>query len=134
MAVGGVRGSGGGRRRGAGALLARPGRSAWGWRRRRIAAVLTGGLLGVGVPVRLLVPGAGEDLRRELSRGLAGVSDIELPYSGQPWTRFGILAGAPLALAAASSPRSGPPGEGRGRPRDRAGRLVVLYGVAVTWK
>ena len=68
-----------------------------------------------------LVPGGWDELEAELSRGLAGVSQIDTPYAGSdPWTRLGILAAVPLAVSLAMLFAFWPAGSGR------AGRAIGL--------
>lgn len=99
------------------------------------AAMLTGGLLALGIPLASLVPGGGDDLGAELSVGLAGVSQIDTPYGGpDPWTRFGILAAVPLGVSLAMLAAFWPIGEGRlGRALGLA-LLILLYATSVTWE
>ena len=53
-------------------------------------AAVAAGLLLVGVPARFLPPVGWDDLRAELDAGLAGVSQVELPYAGGgTWTGSG---------------------------------------------
>ena len=98
-------------------------------------AMLTGGLLAIGIPLASLVPGGGEDLPAQLSRGLAGVSQIDTPYDGpDPWTRFGILAAVPLGVSLAMLSAFWPAGEGRAGRAIGLGVLILLYGISVTWE
>ncbi len=98
-------------------------------------AMLTGGLVAIGIPLASLVPGGGEDLPAQLSRGLGGVSQIDTPYDGpDPWTRFGILAAVPLAVSLAMLAAFWPAGEGRAGRAIGLGVLVFLYGTSVTWE
>ena len=86
---------------------------------RRIAAALAAFLLAAalalaaaGLPVRLLPPGAWDELGAELDRGLSGIRTVEWPYAGdEDWVRLVILLGRP----------------GRARAR---GRARVLAGPA----
>ena len=97
--------------------------------------MLTGGLLAIGIPLDSLVPGAGDDLGAQLSRGLAGVSQIDTPYDGpDPWTQYGILAAVPLAVSVAMLAAFWPAGEGRAGRAVGLGVLVLLYGGSVTWE
>ena len=51
-------------------------------------------------PLRLLPPGAWDELGAELDRGLSGIRTVEWPYAGdEAWVRLVILLGAPLVLA-----------------------------------
>lgn len=98
-------------------------------------AMLTGGLLAVGIPLASIVPGGGEGLLTQISRGLEGVSEIDTPYDGpDPWTRFGILAAVPLAVSVAMLAAFWPAGEGRAGRAIGLGVLVLLYGTSVTWE
>ena len=65
-----------------------------------VVASTAAGLVAIGIPMRLLGPGAWDDLRRELDRGFAGLDgDVEYPYAGgNDWARLVLLAGLPLAL------------------------------------
>ena len=97
--------------------------------------MLTGGLLAIGIPLASLVPGGGEDLPAQLSRGLAGVSQIDTPYDGpDPWTRFGILAAVPLGVSVAMLAAFWPAGSGRAGRAIGLGALILLYGTSVTWE
>ena len=101
-----------------------------------VAAAVAAGFLATGVPARLLAPGAWGELRANLDVGLAGISQVDLPYAGESaWTRLGILLAAPLTLAVASAVAFWP---NRRRPNLRRGvaltLLVALYAVAVTWE
>ncbi len=101
-----------------------------------VVAAVAAGLLAAGVPARLLAPGAWGELRANLDAGLAGISQVDLPYAGESvWTRLGILLAAPLTLAAAAAVEFWPH---RRRPNLRRGAalamLVALYAVSVTWE
>jgi protein-glutamine gamma-glutamyltransferase len=101
-----------------------------------VVAALAAGFLAAGVPARLLAPGGWGELRANLDAGLAGISQVDLPYAGvSAWTRIGILLAAPLTLVAAAAVAYWP---GRRRPALRRGialtLLVALYAVSVTWE
>lgn len=97
---------------------------------------LLAGLLAIGIPARLLAPGAWGELRAALDAGLAGVSQLELPYEGGAnWTRLGILLAAPLVLTLAAAIAFWPSRAGAAVRRWVAlALLVALYAVAVTWE
>jgi transglutaminase-like putative cysteine protease len=98
-------------------------------------AMFIGGLLAIGIPLASLVPGGGEDLPAQLSRGLAGVSELDTPYDGpDPWTRLGILAAVPMAVSLATLAAFWPAGEGRAGRAVGLGVLILLYGISVTWE
>ena len=88
----------------------------------------------VGLPVRLLPPGAWDELGAELDRGLSGISTVEWPYSGDDeWVRLVILLAAPAALVAAAALAFWPTHRGRGVLRALGLlALLALYGTAVT--
>ncbi len=99
-------------------------------------AAVVAGLLATGVSARLLPPGGWGELRGELDAGLAGVSQLDLPYAGRAeWTRLGILLAAPVTLAIAAAVAFWP---SRARSRFRRALalalLIALYAVAVTWE
>lgn len=103
-----------------------------------LVATLVGGLLVTGVNARFLWPAGWDELATELGRGLAGVSQAELPYEGpDSWTGLGILLGAPLTLTLAVALAFWPLRRSGG---GRAGwilglvSLLFLYGIAVTWE
>jgi transglutaminase-like putative cysteine protease len=98
-------------------------------------AMLTGGLLAIGIPLASIVPGGGDGLLTQISRGLAGVSEIDTPYDGpDPWTRFGILAAVPLGVSLAMLAAFWPAGDGRAGRAIGLGVLILLYGISVTWE
>jgi protein-glutamine gamma-glutamyltransferase len=111
-------------------------------RRRTVAALVVAvatvaaGFLVVGIPARMLPPGGWDELWAELDAGLAGASQLELPYEGRStWTRLGILLAAPLALGLAAVVAFWPSAS-RSPVRRGAGLalLVTLYAVSVTWE
>jgi protein-glutamine gamma-glutamyltransferase len=125
---------------GAGATLAGIGRlprpRATRWALALMAAVLAlcAGLVIVGLPARLLLPGHWGELSTNVDRSLTGLTDVPVPYAGADvWTRLVILLAAPLMVGAASFAAFWP------RRRRAAGRicalvlLVGLYLVAVAW-
>ncbi len=98
-------------------------------------AVLAEGLIAVGIPGELVLPGGWDELRRELAAGLSGVSEIDTPYAGgNPWTTLGILTAVPLAIAVATTASFWPVGAGRGARATGLATLLALYGTAVTWE
>ncbi|MDQ3571524.1 MAG: DUF3488 and transglutaminase-like domain-containing protein [Actinomycetota bacterium] len=98
-------------------------------------AGLAGGLAAIGIPLRMLWPGAWGELAGQLQMGLAGISQVELPYEGADgWRRLGILAAAPLALTLAAALAFWPARRlPAGRRIAALAALLALYGVAVTW-
>lgn len=101
-----------------------------------VAAALVAGLGIAGLEVRLLAPGNWAELQAELDSGLAGVSQVELPYDGpNGWTTLGILLAAPIvvigAVALALWPSSA---AARARRTFAMVTLVALYGFSVTWE
>ncbi|MEK6229212.1 MAG: transglutaminaseTgpA domain-containing protein [Actinomycetota bacterium] len=91
-------------------------------------------LMSMGLPARLLPPGAWDDLANELDRGLAGIRTLDWPYAGPDESvRLAILLGAPLLLTIAAALSFWP--ARRGEAALRGSGLVVLlllYGTAVT--
>jgi len=125
---------------GAGAALAAIGRlprpRATRWALAAVAAGLAvlAGLVLVGLPARLLLPGHWSELSSNVSRSLNGLTDVPIPYAGADvWTRLVILLAAPLMVGVAAFAAFWP------RRRRAAGRicalvlLVGLYLVAVAW-
>jgi protein-glutamine gamma-glutamyltransferase len=99
------------------------------------AGMLVGGLLAVGIPLASLLPGGGDDLGTQLSRGLSGVSQIDTPYDGpSAWTELGIMAAVPLGVSVAMLAAFWPAGEGRTGRALGLGALVLLYATSVTWE
>ncbi len=97
-----------------------------------LAAALA--LAAAGLPVRLLPPGAWDELGPELDRGLSGIRTVEWPYSGEEdWVRLVILFAAPAVLVVAAALAFWPARRGRGLLR-ALGLIVLLalYGTAVT--
>jgi protein-glutamine gamma-glutamyltransferase len=125
---------------GAGAALAAiarlPGSRSTRW---ALAAIATGaavcfGMVMVGLPARLLLPGHWDELGANVSRSLDGIGDIPVPYAGvDAWTRLLILLAGPLVVGLAAFAAFWP------TRRRVAGRicalvlLVALYLVAVAW-
>ncbi|MGA8924896.1 MAG: transglutaminase-like domain-containing protein [Solirubrobacterales bacterium] len=92
------------------------------------------GMVVVGLPARLLLPGHWEELGANLSRSLDGVADVPVPYSGaDAWTRLAILLASPLVVGLAAFAAFWP------TRRRVAGRisalvlLVALYLIALAW-
>ncbi len=97
--------------------------------------MLAGGLLAVGIPAERLLPGGWGELQADLVSGLAGVSEIDTPYSGSSlWTRLGIAAAASLALALSMTAAFWPGGSGTIGRATGLGLLVALYATSVTWE
>ena len=124
---------------GAGALLAAIARMEPRGARWALAAVATlvaliAGMVVVGLPARLLLPGHWDELANNISRSLNGVGDVPVPYSGaDDWTRLVILLAAPLFAGLAAFVAFWPT---RRRVAGRIGALVLLVGlylVAVAW-
>ncbi len=98
-------------------------------------AMLGGGLAAIGIPLELLMPGAWDELSAELGQGLQGVSQIDTPYSGaDPWTRLGILAAAPPAIALGMLGAFWPGHAVKLARFFGLALLIALYGVSVTWE
>ena len=92
------------------------------------------GMVVVGLPARLLLPGHWDELGANLSRSLDGVADVPVPYSGaDAWTRLAILLASPLVVGLAAFAAFWP------TRRRVAGRisalvlLVALYLIALAW-
>jgi protein-glutamine gamma-glutamyltransferase len=92
------------------------------------------GLVIVGLPARMLLPGHWGELSSNVDRSLNGLTDVPVPYAGaDTWTRLVILLAAPLMVGAAAFAAFWP------QRRRAAGRiwalvlLVALYLVAVAW-
>ena len=91
-------------------------------------------VMSIGLPARLLPPGAWDELANELDRGLSGIRTVDWPYSGpDDSVRLAILLGAPVMLVAAATLTFWPIRRGAGVTR-AAGLvlLLLLYGTAVT--
>jgi protein-glutamine gamma-glutamyltransferase len=92
-----------------------------------------GAAIAVGLPARLLLPGHWGELLDNLSLGLAGIEDTEMPYDGgDVWLRLTLLSGAPLLLGLASALAFWP---ARRRAPGRIlalAALVALYAIAAT--
>ncbi len=124
---------------GAGALLAaiarlEPRGMRWALAALATLAVLCAGMVVVGLPARLLLPGHWDELGNNISRSLNGVGDVPVPYSGaDTWTRLVILLAAPLLAGLAAFVAFWPT---RRRVAGRVAALVLLVGlylVAVAW-
>lgn len=124
---------------GAGALLAaiarlEPRGLRWALAATATLAVLCAGMVVVGLPARLLLPGHWDELGQNISRSLNGVGDVPVPYSGaDDWTRLVILLAAPLFAGLAAFVAFWPT---RRRVAGRIAALVLLVGlylVAVAW-
>jgi transglutaminase-like putative cysteine protease len=125
---------------GAGAALAAIARldgsrsARWALAAAATVAAVCFGMVVVGLPARLLLPGHWDELGSNVSRSLNGVADVPVPYAGaDPWTRLVILLAGPLVIGLAAFAAFWP-------TRRRAlGRicalvlLVALYLVAVAW-
>ena len=92
------------------------------------------GMVVVGLPARLLLPGHWDELGANLSRSLDGVADVPVPYSGaDARTRLAILLASPLVVGLAAFAAFWP------TRRRVAGRisalvlLVALYLIALAW-
>lgn len=122
------------------AALIALGRSALPAPARHLAAlmvVLLGGataLVAMGLPARLLPPGAWDELGLELDRGLSGIRTVDWPYGGdEEWIRLVILLGAPLFLTLAAALTFWPVRRGAGVLRVLGLiALLAVYGTAVT--
>ncbi|MGH2987793.1 MAG: DUF3488 domain-containing protein, partial [Solirubrobacterales bacterium] len=90
-------------------------------------------MVAVGLPARLLAPGNWAELIDNLSLGLAGIEDTEMPYDGgDVWLRLTLMLGAPLLLGLAAALAFWP---ARRRTPGRILALAVLvlvYAIAVT--
>ena len=97
-------------------------------------------LAAAGMPVRLLPPGAWDELGPELDRGLSGIRTVEWPYGGdEGWVRLVILLAAPatLVLAAALAfwpVRRGADGAARARAHRAARALRHGRDRARSWR
>ncbi len=87
-----------------------------------------------GLPVRLLPPGAWDELRVELDAGLSGIRTVEWPYGGdETWVRLVILLAAPATLVVAAALAFWPARRGRAALRALGlVALLALYGTGVT--
>ena len=85
----------------------------------------------IGVPARLLVPGAWGELHHYLTAGLNAIGNNDYPYSGpNQWSRLAILFGLPLWLGLAASLAFWP--RRRAASRARTASLVVLVAAYAT--
>ena len=85
----------------------------------------------IGVPARLLVPGAWGELHHYLTAGLNAIGNNDYPYSGpNQWSRLAILFGLPLWLGLAASLAFWP--GRRAASRARTASLVVLVAAYAT--
>jgi len=114
--------------------LPRPRATRWALAALAVVLAICLGLVLVGLPARLLLPGHWDELSANVSRSLNGLTDVPIPYAGADvWTRLVILLAAPLIVGAAAFAAFWP------RRRRSAGRLcalvllVGLYLVAVSW-
>ena len=91
-------------------------------------------LVAMGLPARLLPPGAWDELAEELDRGLSGIRTVEWPYGGDDlWVRLVILLGAPLMLMISAALAFWPVRRGAGLLRALGLiALLAMYGTAVT--
>lgn len=98
-----------------------------------VAAIFFG-MVVVGLPARLVLPGHWDELAHNVSRSLTGVGDVPIPYAGaDTWTRLVILLAAPLLAGLAAFVAFWPT---RRRVAGRIGALILLVGlylVAVAW-
>jgi transglutaminase-like putative cysteine protease len=125
---------------GAGAALAaigrlpRPWATRWALAAAAAALAVVAGLVVVGLPPRLLLPGHWGELSANVDRSLNGLTDVPIPYAGaDTWTRLVILLAAPLTVGAAAFAAFWP---SRRRAAGRIWALVLLVGlyfVAVAW-
>jgi transglutaminase-like putative cysteine protease len=106
----------------------------WGLAALATVTVVCAGMVVVGLPARLLLPGNWGELGDNVGRSLDGVGDVPIPYSGaDPWTRLVILLAAPLLAGLAAFVAFWP------THRRVAGRITALalllglYFVAVAW-
>lgn len=90
-------------------------------------------MVAIGLPARLLAPGAWGELAGGLDRGVAAVQEAELPYDGgDQWPRLALLLLIPVLLGLAALAGFWP-GRHRGALRLIALAILVgLYGTAVT--
>jgi transglutaminase-like putative cysteine protease len=114
--------------------LPRPRATRWALAAAAAALAVVVGLVVVGLPARLLLPGHWGELFSNVDRSLNGLTDVPIPYAGaDTWTRLVILLAAPLTVGAAAFAAFWP------QRRRAAGRiwalvlLVGLYLVAVAW-
>jgi transglutaminase-like putative cysteine protease len=112
--------------------LSRPAR--WALAAGAMVAAVSFGMVVVGLPARLLLPGHWDELGSNVGRSLDGVADVPVPYAGADvWTRLVILLVGPLVVGLAAFAAFWP------TRRRAAGRicalvlLVALYLVAVAW-
>jgi transglutaminase-like putative cysteine protease len=112
--------------------LSRPAR--WALAAVATVAAVCFGMVVVGLPARLFLPGNWNELGANIERSLDGVADVPVPYAGaDAWTRLVILLAAPLVVGIAAFAAFWP------TRRRAAGRicalvlLVALYLVAVAW-
>jgi transglutaminase-like putative cysteine protease len=113
--------------------------------RRRRNLVLAGTALALvftavvaaGVPLRLLVPDAWDDLAAALADGIGAMPGVTVPYRGvDEWVRTAIMTGGTLitvlaALVAFWPERNRAANTGPGFPLAAAVILGVLYGVPI---
>jgi transglutaminase-like putative cysteine protease len=116
------------------ARLGRPRLARWALAAGATVAALCIGMIVVGLPARLLLPGHWDELADNVQRSLNGLADVPVPYEGaDAWTRLVILLAGPLTVGLAAFAAFWP------TRRRAAGRicavvlLVALYLVAVAW-
>jgi hypothetical protein len=112
--------------------LSRPAR--WALAAGATVAAVSFGMVVMGLPARLFLPGHWDELGANVGRSLDGVADVPVPYAGADvWTRLVILLAGPLVVGLAAFAAFWP------TRRRAAGRicalvlLVALYLVAVAW-
>ncbi|HSR26692.1 MAG TPA: transglutaminase-like domain-containing protein, partial [Candidatus Eisenbacteria bacterium] len=125
---------------GAGAALAATRRAdrgpgvRWGIAAGAALAGLCAGLVAVGLPARMLLPGHWDELGDNVGHALNGLGDVPVPYAGaDTWTRLVILLAGPLVAGLAALAAFWP---ARRRLAGRILALVLLAGlylVAVAW-
>jgi protein-glutamine gamma-glutamyltransferase len=116
------------------ARLGRPRTARWALAAGATVAALCIGMVVVGLPARLLLPGHWDELADNVQRSLNGLTDVPVPYQGaDAWTRLVILLAGPLTVGLAAFAAFWP------TRRRAAGRicavvlLVALYLIAVAW-
>ena len=101
-----------------------------------LALVLTA-VVAAGIPLRLLVPDAWDDLAAALADGIGAMPGVTVPYRGvDEWVRTAIMLGGTLitvlaALIAFWPERDRTASAGPGFPLAAAVILGVLYGVPI---
>ena len=91
-------------------------------------------LAAMGLPVRLLPPGAWDELGPKLDAGLSGIQTVRWPHSGEDQqVRLVVLLGAPLLAIVAAALAFWPVRRAGGVLRALSLiTLLALYGIAVT--